>query len=125
METTLTACVDTKVDNVIKATREKVEKSYAEIMAVQPKEASNVHTGKSTKTMSDMDLNVRRIVRFQGIPTDPEKSKAETLVPDRRGERNAWRNGRDDPHNRKTTTHEIRLWQTEALNVNANPVIRA
>ena len=53
METRLTACVDAKVDKAIKATCEKVDKRYAEVMAVQPKETSNAHTRAPTKTMSD------------------------------------------------------------------------
>ena len=43
METRLTACVDAKADNVIKATCEKVDQSYAEVMAVQLKETNNPH----------------------------------------------------------------------------------
>ena len=34
----------------------------------------------STKTMSDMDLNIRFSIRFQSVPEDPQKSKAENLV---------------------------------------------
>ena len=50
-------------------------------MAVQLKEASNAHTRAPTKKMSDMDLNIRKNVKFQGVQEDTEKSKIENLVP--------------------------------------------
>ena len=81
MESRLSACVDAKVDNAIKATCEKVDRSYAEVKVVQSKETSNAHTRAPTKTMSDIDINIRKNVRNQGVPEDPEKSKAENLVP--------------------------------------------
>ena len=81
IETRLTACVDLKVDNGIKATCEKNDKSYAEVMAVQPKEARYAHTRAPTKTMCDMDLNIRKSIGIQGVPEYPEKSETESLVP--------------------------------------------
>ena len=39
MEARLAACVDTRVDIAIISACEKVDKSYAEVMAVQSKEA--------------------------------------------------------------------------------------
>ena len=82
METRLTACVDLKVDNGIRATREKKYKSFAEVLAVETKEASNAPTPRApSKTMSHMDLIVQKSVRSQGVPEDPERSKADNLVP--------------------------------------------
>ena len=48
METRSTACVDTKVDEAIKATCRKRDKGYAEVTALQPKEATNVLTYAGT-----------------------------------------------------------------------------
>ena len=70
-----------KVDNAVKATCEKVKRNYADFITVQSKHASNAQTREQTKATSDMDLNVRKSVRNQGIPDGPEKSKAEKLAP--------------------------------------------
>ena len=75
VETRLTACADTKVDNDIEATCEKLDKSYAEVVAVQPKEASNAKTRARSKTKSDMDLDIWKSIRIQGVPEEPEKSE--------------------------------------------------
>ena len=80
METGLTTSVDTKVDNPIKATFEKLDKSHAEVMAVQPRKTRNVLTRPPTKTMSDIDLNIFKSLRTQGVREDPQKSKVDYLV---------------------------------------------
>ena len=81
METQLTACVDAKMDNAIKTKCDKVDKSYGAVMAVQQIETGNTHTQATTKTMSDMDLNIQKTVRIQGVTEELEKSKVENLVP--------------------------------------------
>ena len=60
MESRLTACVETKVGNAMKATYEKVEKGDSEVMAGESKEASNAHTRAPNKTMSDIDIKIRK-----------------------------------------------------------------
>ena len=50
-------------------------------MAVQPKEAVNAHTRAPTKTKPDMDLTIRKRVKVQELPDDPEKSIAEISHP--------------------------------------------
>ena len=103
--------MNAKVDDAIKATCEKVDKSYAEVMAVQPKEASIAHTREPTKTTSDLDLNIRKSVRIQGVPEDTGKSEAENLVPTT-NEVNGILEGMGVPsvaHNQTTKTREYRL----------------
>ena len=74
MEERITAVVDTRVDNAIKATCEKIDKSYAEAAAVPPR---NVHS----KELPDLDRNIRKSIRIQEVPEDPDNSKAENFVP--------------------------------------------
>ena len=78
METWKTPCVDTKADKTIQATRERVDKSYAKLMAVQQKEANNAHTRASTKTMSGMGPNIRK--KTQGYQKTQKTPKVENLV---------------------------------------------
>ena len=81
VETRITAGVDAEINNAITATCEKVDKSYAEVMAVRPKETSSAHSRAPTTTMSDMDSNIRKNVRIQGVPENPEQTKADNFVP--------------------------------------------
>ena len=60
--------------------QESGQKMYAEVKAIQPKDTSNAHTRAPTKTMSDMDLHIRKSVKNQGVSEDPEQSKAGNLV---------------------------------------------
>ena len=80
-KTRLTVSLNTKVDNVIKTTLEKVDKNYAEVMAIQPKEAGNALSQALTKTMSDMDFDIRKSLRIEGVPHDPENAEAKIFVP--------------------------------------------
>ena len=80
MEERITAVIDTRVDNDIKITCPKVHKCYAEAVAIQPRNVSA--TSKAhTKEPPDLDHNIRNSIRIQGIPEDPDKSKAENFVP--------------------------------------------
>ena len=78
MEERITAVVDTRVDNAIKTTCEKVDKSYAEAVAVQPR-----NIGATTKAHSreppDLDHNIRKSIRIQGVPEDPTNPKPRIL----------------------------------------------
>ena len=110
IQTQLAACVDIKGENAIKTTFEKVDNSSAGVMTVQPKNAEKTHTRARTKKMSDMDLNIRKKVRNQGVPKDSEKSEHEKQIPqNRRGERNTWKKGPYVPYNRATATLDVRL----------------
>ena len=70
------------MDNALKTTCEKMEKSYAEVMAVQPAKV-DLPSKKGSKMIpkTDIDLNIRQCVRIQGIHEDPTKSKAENFFP--------------------------------------------
>ena len=108
METRLTACVDMKVDNTIRATSEKKYKSYAQVRAVEPKKASNAPTPRApSKTMSHMALNIQKSVRSQGYQKTLRDRKLKVLSPGSNGELKTQWNGRDVPLNRITTTQEI------------------
>ena len=80
MEERITAVVDTRVDNAIKTTCKKLDKSYAEAVAVQLR-----NIGATSKAHSreppDLDHNIRKSIRIQGVLEDPDKSKAENFVP--------------------------------------------
>ena len=80
MEERITAVVDKRVDNAIKATCEKVDKSYAEAVAVQPR---NVGATSKAQYKEPYDLahNIKKSIRIKGVPEDPDKSKAENFVP--------------------------------------------
>ena len=79
MEERISAVVDTRVDNAIKTTCEKVDKSYAEAVAVQPRNVGATSKAHS-KEQPDLDHNIRKSIRIQGVPEDPDKSKAENFV---------------------------------------------
>ena len=72
--------MDTKVVNATEANWEKVDKNYTEVMAVQPKEASNANTWATTKTMSDKGLNIQRSVRIQGLSENPVSGEYPVVV---------------------------------------------
>ena len=80
IEEGITAVVDTRVDNAIKTKWGKVDKSYAEAVAVQSR-----NLGATSKTHSkeppDLDHNIRKSIRIQVIPEDPDKYKAKNFVP--------------------------------------------
>ena len=66
MEERITAVVNTRVDNAIRTICEKVDKSYAEAVAVQPR-----NIGATSKAHSreppDLDHNIRKSIRLQGV----------------------------------------------------------
>ena len=80
MEERITAVVDTRVDNAIKATCEKIDQSYAEAVAVQPRNVGATSKAHS-KELPDLDRNIRKSIRIQGVPEDPDNSKAQNFVP--------------------------------------------
>ena len=71
----ITAVVDTRVDNAIKTTCEKSDKSYAEAVALQPRNVVATYKADS-KQPPDLDHDIRKSIRIQGIPEDSDKSKA-------------------------------------------------
>ena len=74
-----TAFVDTRVDKASKTTCEKVDKSYAEAVAVQPRNV--ISTSKAhSKEPPDLHQKTRKNIQIQGIPEDPDKSEAQTFV---------------------------------------------
>ena len=80
MEERITAVVDTIVNNAIKTTCKKVDKSYAAAVAVQPRKV--VATSKAhSKEPLDLDHNMRKNIRIQGFPEDPDKAKAKNFLP--------------------------------------------
>ena len=83
MEERITAVFDTRVDNAIKTTREKVDKSYAQTVAVQPRNVDATSKAHS-KEPPDLDQNIRKNIRIQGVPEDPDKSNAENFLPTRK-----------------------------------------
>ena len=80
MEERIIAVVNTRVDNDIKTTCEKVDKSYAKAVAVHPRNVGATSKAHS-KEPPDFDHNIRKNIRIQGVPEDPNKSKAENFVP--------------------------------------------
>ena len=80
MEERITAVVDTIVDNAIKTTCEKVDKSSAQAVAVQPRNVGAISKAHS-KEPPDLDHNIRKSIRAQGVPEEPDKSKAEDFKP--------------------------------------------
>ena len=79
MEERITAVVDTIVDNAIKTTCEKVDKSSAQAVAVQPRNVGAISKAHSQEP-PDLDHNIRKSIRTQGFPEDPDKSKAENFI---------------------------------------------
>ena len=75
METRFTAYVNTNADNSIRTTCEKMVKSHAKVKAIRPKEAINVHSWAPMKATTDMDLNIQKSVRIQGLQEDHEYQK--------------------------------------------------
>ena len=75
VEERITAVVDTRVDNAIKITCEKVDKSYAEAVAVQPRNVG-ARSKAHSKEPPDLHHNIRKTIQIQGVPEDPDKSKA-------------------------------------------------
>ena len=79
-EEKITAVADTRMDNAIKTTREKLDKSYAKAVAVQPRNVGATSKAHS-KEPPDLDHNIRKSIRIQGFPEDTDNSKAEIFVP--------------------------------------------
>ena len=66
--------MDEKIRN---ATCDKVEKTYAAVVAVE----SNSGKPKEVKTdENSKSHNINECIRIQGIPEDPNKTKGENLV---------------------------------------------
>ena len=63
MEERITAVVDTRADNAIKTTYEKVDKSYKEAVAVQPRNAGSTSKAHS-KEPPVLDKNIRKSIRI-------------------------------------------------------------
>ena len=80
MEERIIAVVDKRVDNGIKTTCEKVDKSYSEAVAVQPRNVGATSKAQS-KEPYDLALNIKKSFRIKRVPEDPDKSKAENFVP--------------------------------------------
>ena len=78
METRLTDFVDEKIGNATKMTCDKVEKTYAAVVAVETTSGKpkGVKTDENSKSH---DIN--KCIRIQGIPEDPNKTKRENFVP--------------------------------------------
>ena len=78
MERRLTDLVDEKIGNATKMTCDKVEKTYAAVVAVE------TTSGKPKGVKIDENSkshNINKCVRIQGIPEDPNKTKGENFVP--------------------------------------------
>ena len=78
MEKRLTDLLDEKIGNVTKMTCDKVEKTYAAVVAVE------TTSGKPKGVKTDVNSkshNINKCIRIQGIPEDPNKTKGENLVP--------------------------------------------
>ena len=76
MKERVTAVVDTRVDIAIKTTREKVDKSYAEAGAVQPRNVGATYKSHSREP-PDLDHDIKKSIRIQGMgfqktPTNPK-----------------------------------------------------
>ena len=78
IEKRIIAVVDTRVDNAIKTTCGKVDKSNAEAVAVQPRNVGATSKAHS-KELPDLNHNIRKSIQIQGVPEDPDK--AESFVP--------------------------------------------
>ena len=78
MERRLTDLVDEKIGNATKMTCDKVEKTYAAVVAVET--TSGKPKGVKTDENSNSH-NINKCIRIQGIPEDPNKTKGEILVP--------------------------------------------
>ena len=78
METRLTDLVDEKIGNATKMTCDKVEKTYAAVVAVETTSGKpkGVKTDENSKSH---DIN--KCIKIQRIPEDPNKTKRENLVP--------------------------------------------
>ena len=66
MEERITAFVDTRVDNAIKTICEKVDKSYSEYVAVQPRNVGATSKAHS-KEPPDLDHNIRKKLEYKGV----------------------------------------------------------
>ena len=78
MERRLTDLVDEKIGNATKMTCDKVEKTYAAVVAVE------TTSGKPKGVKPDENSkshNINKCIRIQGIPENPNKTKGENLVP--------------------------------------------
>ena len=78
MESRLTDLVDETIGNATKMTCDKVEKTYAAVVAVETTSGKpkGVKTDENSKSH-----NINKCIRIQGIPEDPNKAKAENFVP--------------------------------------------
>ena len=79
MEERLTTIVHDKVDNAVKSTYDKTEKSYAGAIAVNPKSAEAGPPGQ--KLSQKLRITTSESFRIQGVKEDPSKIKSENLVP--------------------------------------------
>ena len=75
MENRLTQIVEKKIDEALRNTCEKVEKTYSTVLTGNNKNA--VPKEQQNRT----NHNINQCIRIQGIAEDPQKSKAENLVP--------------------------------------------
>ena len=76
----ITAVVDTRVDNAIKFTCERVDKSFAEAVAVQPRKVGATSKAHS-KEPPDLDHNIRKNIRLEGFQKTPTNSNPRNLTP--------------------------------------------
>ena len=78
MERRLTDLVDEKIGNATKMTCDNVEKTYAAVVAVETTSGKpiGVKTDENSKSH-----NIKKCIRIQGIPDDPNKTNEENLVP--------------------------------------------
>ncbi len=83
MEKRKTELVDEKIDQALKTTCEKVEKTYCQVATEDSKKEGpqNQPSRISKAAKNTNDLNIQQSFRIQGIPEDPKKSKGENLVP--------------------------------------------
>ena len=103
MEKRLTDLVDQKVVEAMKTTCEKVEETYAAVVAAE-KSTETSKTNASHKVgKGKLNHNISQSLRIQGVREDPSKSKGENLVPT-----NAEVNGILDTMGVKTSIVELR-----------------
>ena len=103
MEKRLTDLVDQKVGEAMKTTCEKVEKTYAAVVAVE-KSTETGNTNASHKVNKGRtNHNISQSLRIHGVPEDLSKSKGENLVMT-----NAKLNGILDAMGVKTSIVELR-----------------
>ena len=78
MERRLTDLVDGKFGNATKKTCDKVEKTYAAVVAVvtTTRKPEGVKTDENSKSH-----NIKKCIRIQGLPEDSNETKEENLVP--------------------------------------------